>query len=170
MTITYGNRPLITNSQPVLEVSGKQQDHAAFMCWDLFWTLAACRTNAILIHERKEALGERMDANQGHKDWGPAFSRMTELSDQIRNLQAEFLNTERHAQAYWLALSATQRKAEALDTLYGVKATQASIYGMWNRKLSQSPMPAIGLRLDQIALMFAPTPQVAAYLDKETGR
>ncbi len=167
MTLTYGGRPLAQSTTPVPQPKGL--NHAAFMCFDLYFTMAEYRAHVITLHERKEALGERMDANVGHTDWGPAFQRMTEVSNQIRELQAEFLTTERMCQAYWLRLTATQRKDEGLDTLYGVSATQASIYGMWYRPLGQSPMPPTRLQLDQIALMFAPTPQVAAYM-KETER
>ena len=165
--ISYGGRTLTQSTTP--EPQSKDLNADAFMLWDFFWTLAEYRTRVILMHERKEALGARMDANQGHKDWGPAFHRMTDLAKHIRELQANFLTTERMCQAYWLRLTATQRADEELDTLYGVPASQAAIYGMWNRPLGQSPMPPSTMKLDHIALMFAPTNQVAAYA-KETGR
>lgn len=165
--ITFGGRPLTQSTTPPPQT--KDLNHDSFILWDHFWIMEHYRTRAILLHERREALGERMDANVGHRDWAPAYHRLTELASQIRELQALFLNIERICQAYWLRLSATQRKAEGLDALYGVRASQGSIYGCWNRKLGQSPMPPPGMRLDQIALMFVPTVQASAYQKEKKG-
>ncbi len=165
--LTFGNRPLTQSTTPPPQ--SKDLNHDALILFDHLFIMAEQRTRAILMHERREALGERMDANVGHKDWGAAYARMTLVADEIRLLQAQFLATERMCQAYWLRLTATQRKDEGLDTLYGVSASSQSIYGMWDRPLGQSLMPPTAMRLDQIALMFVPTVQAAAYM-KETGR
>ncbi len=165
---TFGGRPLATAPPPDPAPAQKQANYDAFLLWDMYFTLIEYRTRAILLHERRESLGERMDANAGHKDWGAAFTRMTQITDQIRELHAQFLAIERSCQACWGRMSARQRKGEGLDVLYSIPASSASLYGMWRRRLGQSPMPPPTMKLDQVALMFAPTAQIQAYLKENT--
>ena len=163
---TLGGRAVTRHPSLVklAEEADKALNHNHLGLWDSYISMQAYRAKAIIVWTRCEALITKMQfAGYDHPDMQEAQERVNELQSLILDLEMRFLQVERDANTYWVALSEAKRVEMEADTKIGVPASQESILGLWRHPLGPSPLPPKEMWIDSTVLQFCPASQARAY-------
>ncbi len=162
---TFGGRAVTQHPSLVklTEERDKAPDHNHYGLWESYISMQVYRARAITAWTRREALLSKMDQASGHPDMQKAQERVNELHTLILDLEMRFLEAERDANTYWVALSEAKRVEMEADTMIGVPASQEAILGLWRHPLGPSPLPPEHMRINLTVLQFIPASQARVY-------
>ena len=163
---TLGGRAVTQHPSLVklAEERDKAPDHNHYGLWESYISMQVYRARAITTWTRRELLLTKMDqAGSNHADMQKAQGRVHELQSLILDLEMRYLQAERDANTYWVALSEAKRVEMEADTMIGVPASQEAILGLWRHPLGPSPLPPEEMRIDPTVLQFCPASQARAY-------